>query len=372
MDRVIGVPLLDLNAQTNSIRAEIDAALQGVVDSSAFVLGPETAKFEEEFAAYCGVRYAVGVSSGTSALHLALRAAGIGPGDEVITSTHTFIATVEAILMSGARPVLADILPDTYCVDPASAAERLTSRTRAILPVHIYGQTCNMGPLVELAREHGLVVIEDAAQAHGAYYGEKRAGSLGDVAAFSFYPSKNLGAFGDGGMVTTDDAEIRDRLVALRHHGQVGRDLHDVLGYADRLDALQAAVLRVKLPYLDRWNELRRERARWYAELLEGTEYGLPQVDPACDHVYHVFAVTHPARERAREALTAHGIGWSQHYRVPVHLQKSLAFLEHGPGDFPVAERLASQVTSLPMFPEMTREQVERVCTALREIPVAS
>lgn len=372
MDQNTAVPFLDLSAQTSDIRQEIDAALARVIDSSAFVLGPETAKFEQDFAAYCGSDYAIGVSSGTSAIHLALRAAGVGPGDEVITSAHTFFATVEAIVMSGARPVLADIDPDTYCIDPASVEAVVTSRTKALMPVHIYGQVCDMDALGDIARSKGLLVIEDAAQSHGAMYQGRRTGSLGDLAAFSFYPSKNLGAFGDGGIVTTSNPEYKDRLLALRHHGQVGRDVHKWLGYTDRLDSMQAAVLNVKLRYLDTWNQKRRERAGWYGELLRESDYTVPHVDPKGDHVYHVYAVQHPEQERVQDALTQRGIGWSRHYRVPVHLQDSLAFLDYGPGSFPEAEKLAERVLSLPMFPELTREQIERVCAALLELPVTS
>ena len=361
------IPLVDLHAQWAAIRDDVIAAVQGCLDSMQFVLGPNVEGFEREFADYCGTRHAVGVASGTDALHLALRAAGIGPGDEIITVAWTFIATLEAISYVGAVPVLADISPDTYNLDPEDAARRITRRTRAILPVHIYGLPCDMAAINALARAHGLVVIEDAAQAHGARHDGRRVGALGDLACFSFYPSKNLGGYGDAGMVTTDDDDYAARLRQLRHHGHESKYVHATVGYNSRLDEIQAAALRVKLRHLDEWNERRRAHAAAYNEALTDADVQTPPVPDPCDHVYNLYTIRCTERNGLADRLAAAGIGHSFHYRRPAHLQPAFAHLGYGPGSLPVTEELADQVLQLPLFPEMTPAQIETVASVVAD-----
>jgi len=329
------------------------------------VLGPEVASFEEEFAAYCDARHCAGVSSGTSALHLILQGYGIGPGDEVITVPNTFIATVEAIAMTGAKPVLVDVEEDTHLIDPARVEAAVTPCTRAVLPVNLFGQCCDMDPLMELAGKHNFVVIEDACQSHGATYKGRKSGSLGHAAAFSFYPSKNLGSFGEGGAVTSNDEEIIKSVKALRHHAQFSKNIHTEIGYNDRLHSLQAAVLRVKLRYLDEWNEKRRALAGRYRENLDGSGYRVPIERPECRHVYHLFTIWCTDKEAVGKALSDAGIGWGEHYPTPVHLQPAFSGLGAGNGGYPVAERLMKGLISLPMFPELGEEAVDRVCEVL-------
>ncbi len=362
------IPFFNLREGTQKIRAEIDEAIARVIDSTAFVLGPEVDRFEEEFAAYCGTRYCAGVSSGTSALHLALLGYGIGSGDEVITVPNTFIATAESIAITGARPVLVDVEGDTHLIDPARIEAAVTDRTRAVVPVHLFGQCCDMDPIMELAAKKEFIVIEDACQAHGAAYKGKKAGSLGHAAAFSFYPSKNLGAFGEGGAVTSDDEELIKRVKALRHHAQFSKNIHAEIGYNYRLDSLQAAVLRVKLRYLDECNDRRRALAGRYCTNLEGTGYALPVEKPDRRHVYHLFAIGCTEREAVGSALTDAGIGWGQHYPTPVHLQPAFSELGAKNGKYPVAERLMRGLISLPMFPELREGAVDRVCEVLRSV----
>jgi dTDP-4-amino-4,6-dideoxygalactose transaminase len=353
----------DLRPQYAAIQDEVDAAVRGVLERGWFVLGPEVEAFEAEFAAYCGARHAVGVGSGTEALHLALWACELQPGDEVVTVAHTAVPTINAISLTGARPVFVDVDPATRTMDPAAAAAAITPRTRALLPVHLYGHTADMGPLQALARAHGLRLIEDAAQAHGAEYQGTRAGRLGELAAFSFYPTKNLGAYGDGGMVVTDDAALAERLRLLRNYGQTDRYHHQIEGMNSRLDELQAAVLRVKLRHLDQWTAARRERAARYAA-------GLRAVPPPAEaewarHVYHLYAVCVPERERVQAALAAAGIGTLVHYPIPAHLQPAYAHLGVARGSLPVTERLADEVLSLPLYPELPLDQVDAVADAL-------
>jgi dTDP-4-amino-4,6-dideoxygalactose transaminase len=353
----------DLRPQYAAIQDEVDAAVRGVLERGWFVLGPEVEAFEAEFAAYCGARHAVGVGSGTEALHLALWACELQPGDEVVTVAHTAVPTINAISLTGARPVFVDVDPATRTMDPAAAAAAITPRTRALLPVHLYGHTADMGPLQALARAHGLRLIEDAAQAHGAEYQGTRAGRLGELAAFSFYPTKNLGAYGDGGMVVTDDAALAERLRLLRNYGQTDRYHHQIEGMNSRLDELQAAVLRVKLHHLDQWTAARRERAARYAA-------GLRAVPPPAEaewarHVYHLYAVCVPERERVQAALAAAGIGTLVHYPIPAHLQPAYAHLGVARGSLPVTERLADEVLSLPLYPELPLDQVDAVADAL-------
>ncbi|MFO0891116.1 MAG: DegT/DnrJ/EryC1/StrS family aminotransferase [Isosphaeraceae bacterium] len=362
------VPFLDLQAQYRSIEAEVLAALREVAGSSAYVLGPRVEAFERAFADHVGSRYCVGVNSGTSALHLALICAGVRPGDEVITVPMTFVATTWAISYVGARPVFVDVDPVTYTMDLRQLERRITRRTRAILPVHLYGQPADMGPLLEIADRRGIPVIEDAAQAHGARYGERGAGTMGLCGCFSFYPGKNLGAYGEAGAVTTDDEETARRLRSLRDHAQSRRYHHSELGFNYRMDAFQGAVLGVKLRHLEGWTEARRRLADRYRERLSCLPLKLPVEAPGRRHVWHLFVVLHPHRDRIRRELEARGIHTGLHYPVPVHLQEAYAELEHMPGDFPISERVARDCLSLPLFPEMTDQQQDRVIAALGEI----
>ena len=360
------IPLVDLQAQYRSIKPEIDAAVQRVLDSCAFILGREVEQFERAFATYCEAEHGVGVASGTAALHLALLACGVGPGDEVITTPLTFIATVEAIVRTGARPVFVDIDPATCQIDPELVAPAITPRTKAIVPVHLYGATADMDRILTSAARHKLKVIEDAAQAHGARYRGRRAGTLGDAGCFSFYPGKNLGAYGDGGMVVTNDPAVAAHVRLLRDHGRRGKYEHETLGFGERLDAMQAAVLGVKLAHLDDWNRRRQRAAARYCELLVGCPLLLPQCHVASDSVYHLFVVRVAQRDRLLQQLHAAGIGAGVHYPIPVHLQPALRHLGHRPGSFPHAEQAANDVLSLPLFPEISDEQLVQVTAGVR------
>jgi dTDP-4-amino-4,6-dideoxygalactose transaminase len=361
----MAVPFVDLNAQYRSIRDEVNSAMLDVVDSSQFILGEQVRRFEEEFAAYCGVQYAIGVDSGTSALELALRALDVGPDDEVITAANTFIATVLAIWATGARPVLADVDPETYNISLTGIEQAITSRTRAILPVHLYGQPADMDPIVELAQQHGLAVVEDACQAHGARYKGRAAGSLGDAAAFSFYPAKNLGCYGDGGIVVTNSSQIAESVRMFRDYGQREKYVHLLKGYNHRLDTLQAAVLRVKLPHLDEWNAARRSHARQYDQLLAGNGLILPSVADYAEHVYHLYVVRTEKRDALRAHLQAQGISTGIHYPVPVHMQEAFKDLGYRAGDFPVTEECAAQVLSMPMYAELEPVQVSEIAESI-------
>ena len=362
------IPFLDLKAQYAGIRQELDAAVLAVLASGDYVLGNEVAAFEREFAAWCGVSHAVAVNTGTSALHLALLAAGVGPGDEVITVPFTFVATVSAICYTGARPVFVDVEPRTLTMDPARLEETITPRTRAIVPVHLYGQMADMDPIMAIARRHGLAVIEDACQAHGAEYHGRRAGGIGLSGCFSFYPGKNLGACGEGGCIVTSDEQQAATMRMLRDWGQKSRYHHEVKGFNYRMDAIQGAILRVKLRHLDAWTEARRAHAACYASLLAASRLvELPQEAAGRRHVYHIYAVRTPEREGLRRSLDEAGIRTGLHYPIPVHLQEAHADLGHHVGDFPVAEATARQVLSLPIFPEMTRQQIGHVVGAIRE-----
>ncbi len=363
----MSIPLVDLKAQYLSIKDDIDAAMQRVVHNTSFILGAEVEAFEREFAAFCGTKYAVGLNSGTSALHLAFLACGLGPGDEVITTPYTFIGTTEMLPKIGARPVFVDIDPQTYNIDPAKIKEAITERTKAILPVHLYGQPAEMDPILEIAERHGLIVIEDAAQAHGAEYNGQRAGSMGRVAIFSFYPSKNLGAYGDAGALVTNEKEIADRARMRRDHGRQEKYEHLMEGFNYRLDALQAAILRAKLAYLERWNEARRRNAEVYRELLADSDLILPSESEHVKSVYHLFVVRSRARDALGEYLKGEGIATGIHYPIPLHLQPAYRDLGYRKGDFPVAEECASQVLSLPMYPELSLQQMERVAKTIRE-----
>jgi len=362
------VPFLDLSAQYATIRDEVLEALREVAESASYVLGPRVAEFEEAFANYVGAKSCIGVNSGTSALHLAMICAGVGPGDEVITVPMTFIATSWAISYVGAKPVFVDVDPVTYTMDARQVEERITRRTRAIVPVHLYGQPADLEPLLEISHRRGIPVVEDAAQAHGARYHDRGAGTLGFCGCYSFYPGKNLGAYGEAGAIVTDDDEVAKRLRTLRDHAQSRRYHHAELGFNYRMDAFQGAVLGVKLKHLDSWTEARRRLAQRYREGLAHLPLKLPSEAAGRRHVWHLFVVLHPERDRIRRELEARGIQTGLHYPVPVHLQDAYAHLEHQPGDFPISERVAHGCLTLPLYPEMTEKQQDRVINALREI----
>ncbi len=358
------VPFVDLKAQYRSIKPEIDAAIASVLESGQFVLGDEVSAFEEEFAAYCDARFGIAVNSGTSALHLALLAANIGPGDEVITVPFTFVATVAAIRYTGARPVFVDIHPESYTMDVRQIERAITKQTKAILPVHLYGQAADMGPILEIARRRGLVVIEDAAQAHGADYKGRRVGAIGDFGCFSFYPGKNLGAYGEGGIVTTNNPDYANTIRMLRDWGQKRKYEHALMGYNYRMDGLQGAILRVKLRHLEAWTEARRKNASRYHDLLSDNGIQTPHEMSYARHVYHVYAIRTTQRTLLQELLNAEGIQTGIHYPIPVHLQEAHADLGYQSGDFPCSEQSAAEVMSLPMFAELTLEQQEQVARA--------
>jgi len=359
------IPYLDLQAQYRSIKGEIDSAVLRVLDSTQYILGEEVAAFEREFAGYCQASQAIGVNSGTSALHLALLAAGIGPGDEVITVPFTFVATVSAICYTGATPVFVDIEPDYFTMDPSKVEAAITPKTKAIMPVHLYGQPADMDPIAEIARRRGLIVIEDAAQAHGSEYHGRRCGSIAEIAGFSFYPGKNLGAYGEGGAVTTTRADWAATCRTLRDWGQEKRYEHRLKGFNYRMDGIQGAILRVKLRHLEAWTERRRQVAEWYAAALDPDTVRMPKARPGCRHVYHVYVVRADDRDRLRDVLGRQGIQTGIHYPIPIHLQPAHADLGYHAGDFPVAEQIAREVLSLPIFPEMTRDQVQTVAAAV-------
>ncbi|MER8564432.1 DegT/DnrJ/EryC1/StrS family aminotransferase [Mesorhizobium sp. M0924] len=362
------IPFVDLKAQYTTIKLEVDAAIQRTLESCQFTLGADVAEFEKEFAAYSQAAFGVGVNTGTSALHLGLLAAGIGPGDEVITSPFTFVATVAAIYYTGATPVLVDIDPATYTIDPAQIEAAITPATKAIIPIHLYGQPADMDPIMAIARKHGLMVLEDACQAHGAEYKGKRVGAIGDMAAFSFYPGKNLGAYGEGGMLTTNIADHNRAVRMLRDWGAERKYHHEVKGYNYRLEGLQGAVLRVKLKHLDRWTEQRRATAARYDAMFAGIGLSTPFVRDDVRHVYHIYAVRTPDRARWGEALNAQGIQSGIHYPIPVHLLPAYADLGYKQGQFPHAEKAAAEVLSLPMFPELTEQQQDAVVAAVIEL----
>ena len=361
------IPYLDLKAQYAGIRDEIRAAIDGVLENNQYILGPEVAELEKEFATYCSAAEGVAVNTGTSALHLALLAAEIGPGDEVITTPSTFVATVAAIRYTGARPVFVDINPESCTIDVAGIEAVITERTRAILPVHLYGQMADMDAIMEIAKRHGLVVIEDAAQAHGAEYRGRRAGSIGDIGCFSFYPGKNLGAYGEGGMAVTSNPEYARRMRVLRDWGAEKRYHHSMKGFNYRMDGIQGAILRVKLRYLEEWTEGRRANAARYRELLADADVGLPVALPDRRHVYHIFPIRVADREGLQQELSRRGVQSGIHYPIPVHLQEAHADLGYKAGDFPYTEKLADEELSLPMYAELTEEQVAEVCEAVRD-----
>jgi dTDP-4-amino-4,6-dideoxygalactose transaminase len=359
------IPFIDLRAQQRALKKDIEAAVLGVLDSANYILGPAVERFEENFASYCGVRHAVALNSGTSALHLALLAAGVGPGDEVITVPMTFVATVSAITYAGARPVFVDIDPINWTMDPARLRKAIGEKTKAIIPVHLHGLVAEMDAIMKIADAYGIAVIEDAAQAHGAIYRERRAGSIGHIGCFSYYPSKNLGACGEGGALVTDDPSIAETARRLRDWGQAGKYNHVLKGYNYRMVGIQGAILDVKLRHLERWSEQRRSHARRYERNLADLGWQLPVLSRDQRHVYHVYAPLFANREAVQVRLNAARIATSIHYPKPVHLQPAFADLGYGTGDFPVSERVARETLSLPMFPELTVQQVDGVCDVL-------
>jgi dTDP-4-amino-4,6-dideoxygalactose transaminase len=364
----VSVPMVDLKAQYRSLKPELDAAVTRVLESASFIGGAECRLFEEEFAAYCGVAHGVGVANGTDALVLALRAYGVGSGDDVVTVANTFIATGEAVILNNARPVFVDVDEASATLDPRLLEKALTARTKLILPVHLYGQPADMEPILDMARRHGLPVLEDAAQAHGAAIGERRVGSFGHAACFSFYPAKNLGAYGDAGMVVSGDARFAGRIRQMANHGS-GTHRYDnvVIGTNSRLDAVQAAILRVKLRHLDTWNEARRERVLAYNEALAGIDgLVLPGERPGVTPAWHLYTIRTARQEGLEKHLAAQGIATARHYPRPIHLQPALAFLAGSEGDLPVSERLCREVLQLPLYPELPMAEVQRIAAHVR------
>jgi dTDP-4-amino-4,6-dideoxygalactose transaminase len=373
------IPLVDLSAQYQTIKPEIDAAIQRTIDRTAFILGPEAKQFEDNFAEFCRVKHAIGLDSGTAALHLALLALGIGAGDEVVTTAHTFVATSEAVALTGARPVFVDIDPRTYNMAPDRLEAAITPRTRAIIAVHIYGQPVEMDPVLDIAKRHGVPVIEDAAQAHGADYRDRRIGSLSEMACFSFYPGKNLGAYGYAGALVTNDDALAHKIRMLRDHGRTTKYEHEITGYGYRLDGIQGAVLDVKLKHLPAWNAKRREHADYYTELLsnldgtadngmgDGAALVTPYEPPHMRGVYHLYVIRTRRRDELLNFMKAQGIEAGVHYPIPLHLQPVYRDLGYRRGDFPETERAAQEVLSLPMYPELTHAQMERVVEAVHE-----
>lgn len=362
------VPYLDLRAQYSGLRTEVLRALEDVCESTSFAQGKAASEFEAKFAAYCGVDHCVSLNSGTSALHVSLRGLDVGPGDEVVTVSMTFIATAWAISYVGATPVFVDIDPVRRTMSPAQLERALTPRTKAIVPVHLYGMPAEMDRIMAIADRHGIPVIEDAAQAHGAKYRNKRVGQFGRIACFSFYPSKNLGAYGEGGALITNDESIARRARSLRDHAQIERYLHDEVGYNYRMDSFQGAVLAVKLKHLDDWNRARNECAQLYTELLKNSSYKLPAHLPDSECVWHCYVIETPERDRVRSALQEVGIQTAVHYPVPIHLQKAYAHLDYRKGDLPVTEALCERCLSLPIYPELSKENISRVASALLDL----
>ena len=362
------VPYLDLQAQYKPLRGEVLSALEEICESTSFAQGQATSQFETNFAAYCGVNHCVSLNSGTSALHLALRCLDVGPGDEVVTVSMTFIATAWAISYVGATPVFVDIDPVRRTLNPEKLEKAITPRTKAIVPVHLYGMPAEMDRITAIAEQHGVPVLEDAAQAHGARYRGKRVGQFGQIACFSFYPGKNLGAYGEGGALTTNDESIAHRARSLRDHAQSQRYLHDELGYNYRMDSFQGAVLSIKLKHLDEWNRARNDRARYYSELLKDSSYELPAHLSDSECVWHCYVIETPERDLVRIGLQDVGIQSAVHYPVPVHLQKAYAHLGYRSGDLPVTEALCKHCLSLPIYPELSEEKISRVASVLLDL----
>ncbi len=372
----MNVPFIDFREQYHSIQDKVDVGLKKVFEDGSFILGPQEKAFEEDFARYCDTQYAVGVNSGTDALYLAMLALDIGPGDEVIVPTFTFIATALCVSHTGAKPVFVDIEDQTYNIDPARFEAAITKKTKAVIPVHIYGQPADMKEINAIAKKYKVAVVEDACQAHGATYNGKKTGALGDIACFSFYPTKSLGAFGDGGMVVTGNKQLYEKTLMLRDYGRTGRYDHKIKGHNSRLDTVQAVVLAAKLPLLDQWNKMRNDVAAHYGKLFKNTDGVVtPAIQNDRTHVFQTYAVRLPVRpagipnrDKICDAMKAKGIGVLVHYPIPLHLQEAYADLGHKKGDFLVAEKLSDEVLSLPMFPHMKKDQIEYVCTTLKEL----
>jgi len=365
------IPFVDLKAQYDSIKDEIDEAIQNVINNTSFIMGDELNKFEVEFAQFCNVKYSIGVANGSDALILSLRACGIGEGDEVITVPHTFISTAEAISNVGGKVVFVDIDSKTYTMDVSKIEEKINKKTKAIIPVHLYGQPADMDPIMKLAKKYNLKVIEDAAQAHGAEYKGKKVGSIGDVGCFSFYPGKNLGAYGDAGMVVTNNEKIAEGIKLLRNHGRITKKYeHDIEGYSSRLDNLQAAILRVKLSHLNKWNDMRRRNAKKYNELLNNIGgITTPYEADYAKHVYHLYVirVEKERRDKLREELKSKGVATGIHYPIPLHLQPAYRYLGYKRGDFPVTEKASQEILSLPMFAELKDKQIEKIVKMIKK-----
>jgi dTDP-4-amino-4,6-dideoxygalactose transaminase len=361
------VPYLDLRAQMKPLRAELDAAIARTLDNCSFCLGPDVAQFEKDFATFCGAQHALGFNSGTSALHVAMLLLGVGPGDEVITTPYTFIATSWAISYCGAKPVYVDIDEATFNLDPKRIEKAITPKTKAVLPVHLYGQPFDVDAVAAVCKKHNLPFVEDAAQAHGAKYKGKSIGTFGAVSCFSFYPAKNLGACGEGGALVTNDPALAARAKSLREHGSTVRYHHDEVGYNYRLEGIQGAVLGVKLKHLENWTRERQRIAARYVELLSGTPLQLPAVTAGNESAWHLYTVRSARRDELKKHLDANGIGNAVHYPMPLHLQKVYANLGHRAGDFPVAEKASREVLSLPMFPELTEAQIQRVAAVVKD-----
>jgi dTDP-4-amino-4,6-dideoxygalactose transaminase len=364
------VNFVDLKAQYQTIKPEIDKAIENVISNTAFILGKAVAEFEEQFAGYCGVKHCVGINSGTSALIMALKALDVGEGDEVITTPNTFIATAEAISFAGATPVFVDIEDRSYNLDPAKLEKAITRKTKAVIPVHLYGQPADMDPILKIAEKKRVAVIEDSAQAHGAEYKGKKTGALAEVACFSFYPGKNLGAYGEGGAITTNDEEIAQKARMLRDHGSPKKFYHEFIGNNCRLEGIQGAVLSVKLKHLDKWNDGRRKNADLYRKYLEGSGVGVPEEMPYAKHVYHVFCVRVKDREKLIDFLKEKGVFTNIHYPIPIHLQKAYQFLGYKKGDFPVTEGCMDDILSMPMFAELTEEEIKYTAECIKEFYV--
>lgn len=361
------INFVDLKRQYNSIKGEINEKINEVLESQSFILGQNVEAFEKEFAKYCGVKYGVGVASGTDALTLSIKALGIGENDEVITVPNTFIATIDAISRNRARPVFVDIDKKNYNIDPSKIEEKITKKTKAILPVHLYGQPADMDEINKIAEKHDLNIIEDACQSHGAEYRGKKTGSFSDIVCFSFYPGKNLGAYGDGGIVITNDEELAEKLKMQRNYGQKIKYQHDLKGFNSRLDEIQAAVLRVKLKHLDKWNDSRRKNAQIYNELLQDENLKIPIEKHDRKHVYHVYVIGCERRNELQEFLERGGISTGIHYPIPVHLTKAYSDLGYKEGDFPLTERCSKEILSLPMFPELTEKEIQYICSMIKK-----
>jgi len=362
------IPFVDLKAQYDSIKDEIDRAIQNVLNNTSFIMGEELKKFEVEFAQFCDVKSAIGVANGSDALILALKACGISKGDEVITVPHTFIATTEAISNVGGQVIFVDIDPKTYTIDVSKIEEKINDKTKAIIPVHLYGQPADMDPIIRLAKKYNLKIIEDAAQAHGAEYKEEKVGSIGDVGCFSFYPGKNLGAYGDAGIVVTNNEEIAEKVKLFRNHGRITKKYeHEIEGYSSRLDNLQAAILRVKLRHLNKWNDLRRRNAKKYNKLLNNIDNVIvPYEADYAKHVYHLYVIRTENRDKLREELKSNNITTGIHYPIPLHLQSAYNYLGYKEGDFPITEEYSKEILSLPMFAELSDRQIDEIVKLIK------